>query len=72
VGVKLGRMDRDSSAPSTARFAGCLRVVPLLQTLMAARTHATPHRYTASTALRRDALECTCCSECGSALRVRV
>jgi hypothetical protein len=27
-------MDRDSSAPSNPRFAGCLRVVPLLQTLM--------------------------------------
>ena len=25
MGVKSGRMDRDSSAPSTARFAGCLR-----------------------------------------------
>ena len=29
MGVQSGRMDRDSSAPSTARFAGCLRVVPL-------------------------------------------
>ena len=27
-------MDRDYSALSTARFAGCLRAVPLLQTLM--------------------------------------
>jgi hypothetical protein len=27
------------------------------------------HRYTASTARRRDTLECTCCSEDGSALR---
>jgi hypothetical protein len=36
-----------------------------------ARTHATPHRYTASTARRMDTLECICCSEGGSALRVR-
>jgi hypothetical protein len=38
----------------------------LIQTLMAARTHATPHRYTAFTARRRDTLECTCCSEGGT------
>jgi hypothetical protein len=50
-------MDRDSSAPSTARFAGCLHVVPLLRTLMVGSTRATPHRYTASTARRRDILE---------------
>jgi hypothetical protein len=50
-------MDRDSSAPSTARFAGCLPVVPLLQTLMVGSTRPTPHRYTASTARRRDTLE---------------
>jgi hypothetical protein len=29
VGVQSGRMDRDSSAPSSPRFAGCLPVVPL-------------------------------------------
>jgi hypothetical protein len=34
-------MDRDSSALSTARFAGCLRAVPLLQTLMVGSN--TPH-----------------------------
>jgi hypothetical protein len=33
VGVKSGRMDRDSSALSTARFAGCLHVVPLPRAL---------------------------------------
>ena len=42
-------------------FAPCL-----IQTLMAARTHATPHHCTASTARRRDTLECTCCSEGGT------
>jgi hypothetical protein len=37
-------MDRDSSALSTARFAGCLPVVPLLQTLMVGSNtpHSTP------------------------------
>jgi hypothetical protein len=37
-------MDRDSSALSTARFAGWLRVVPLLQTLMVGSStpHSTP------------------------------
>jgi hypothetical protein len=35
--------------------------IALIQTLWSARTHATPHRYTASTARRRDTLECTCC-----------
>ena len=37
-------MDRDSSALSTARFAGCLRAVPLLQTLMVGSNtpHSTP------------------------------
>jgi hypothetical protein len=40
--------------------------------LRPARTHPTRHRYTASTPRRRDTLECTCCSEGGSALRVRV
>jgi hypothetical protein len=37
-------MDRDSSAPSTARFAGCLHVVLLLQTLMVGSNtpHSTP------------------------------
>jgi hypothetical protein len=37
-------MDRDSSAPSTARFAGSLPVVPLLQTLMVGSDtpHSTP------------------------------
>jgi hypothetical protein len=33
--------------------------------------HPTPHRCTASTARGRDTLECACCSEGGSALRVR-
>jgi hypothetical protein len=44
VGVQSGRMDRDSSAPSTARFAGCLPVVPHLQTLMVGSNtrHSTP------------------------------
>jgi hypothetical protein len=37
-------MDRDSSALSNPRFAGCLRVVPLLQTLMVGSNtrHSTP------------------------------
>jgi hypothetical protein len=37
-------MDRHSSAASTARFAGCLRVVPLLRTLMVGSNtrHSTP------------------------------
>jgi hypothetical protein len=62
VGVKSGGVDRGSSALSNPRFAGCSRVVPLLQTLMAgSNTRATPHRCTASTARRRDTLECACC-----------
>jgi hypothetical protein len=44
--------------PPPGSQAAC--VVPLLQTLMAARTHATPHHCTAFTARRRDTLECTC------------
>jgi hypothetical protein len=63
---------RIASARSTARLAGCLHVVPLLQTLMVDSTRPTPHRYTASTARRRDTLECSCCSEGGSALKGRV
>ena len=35
-------VDRDSSALSTARFAGCLRAVPLLQTLMVGSNTPTP------------------------------
>jgi hypothetical protein len=44
VAVQSGRMDRDSSAPYIARFAGCSRVVPLLQTLMVGSNtrHSTP------------------------------
>jgi hypothetical protein len=53
-------MDRDSSAASTVRFAGCL---PLLQTLMVGSNVLTPPHYTTSTARRRDTSECTCCSE---------
>jgi hypothetical protein len=61
-------MDMDSSAASTTRFAGCLRVVPLLQTLkVGSNTRPTPRRYTVSTARRRDSLECTCCPKGESA-----
>jgi hypothetical protein len=44
VGLWSGRMDRDSSAASNPRVAGCLPVVPLLQTLMvgANTRHSTP------------------------------
>jgi hypothetical protein len=52
VGVESGRVVRDSSAPSTARFAGCLLVVPLLQTLMVGSNtpHSTPLHGVHSTA----------------------
>jgi hypothetical protein len=70
VGVQSDRMDRDSSAPSSPRFAGCLPVVPLPLMAGSNAPHSTP--LTASTARRRDTLECTCCSEAGFALRVRV
>jgi hypothetical protein len=42
VGVQSGRMDRDSSAPSTARFAGCLRVVPAGPEAGSNAPHSTP------------------------------
>ena len=44
MGVQSGRMERDSFALSTARFAGCLPVVPLLQTLKVGSNarHSTP------------------------------
>jgi hypothetical protein len=38
-------MDRDSSARSAARFAGCLRVVPPLQTLMVEHTPTPQHTF---------------------------
>jgi hypothetical protein len=44
AGVQSGRMDRDSSAPSTGRFApAACASLPPLQTRWSARTHATPH-----------------------------
>jgi hypothetical protein len=58
-GCVVGEDGQDSSALSTVRFAGCLPVVPLLQTLMVGSNtrHSTPlHAYTASTARRRDTL----------------
>jgi hypothetical protein len=54
--------------PPGSKAAGTSLPLPL----EAARTHPTRHGYTASTARRRDTLECTCCSEGGSTLRVRV
>jgi hypothetical protein len=62
-------MDRDSPAASNPRFAGCLHVVPLLQTLMVGSStrHSTPLHGVHST--RRDTLECTCCSEGGGCVR---
>jgi hypothetical protein len=42
VGVLSGRMDRDSSALFTARFAGCLRVVPPALDVRFERTQSTP------------------------------
>ena len=50
--------------PPSGSQAACTSL-PLLRTLMPVRTPPTPHRCTASTARRRDILECTCCSEGG-------
>jgi hypothetical protein len=54
-------------------YAQVRRLLSRFQPLMAgSNTRALHTRCTASTARRRDTLECTCCSEGGSALRVRV
>jgi hypothetical protein len=87
VGFSMSR-SRWSTALGRGTYGGCVvgeDVQGLLRSLhrqvrrLLARGAASPnpdgrfeHSYTASTARRRDTLECTCCSEGGSALRVWV
>jgi hypothetical protein len=68
--VSSGSMDRDSSAAST-QVRRCLRVAPLVQTLMIGSNTRHSTALHVATARRRDTLECTCCSEGVAVLRVR-
>jgi hypothetical protein len=74
VAAQAGRMDRHPSVASTTGFSGCLHVSAASPSPDGRLDHTPrPLRCTASTARRRDTLECTCCSEgAGSAPKGRM
>ena len=70
VAAQAGRMDRHPSVASTTGFSGCLHVSAASPSPDGRLDHTPrPLRYTASTARRRDSLECSGCSERWGLLR---